>query len=722
MAVDSLARAMAAGKTPVDAYQMAVAGGYTGTKEEFEEEMGNSAANASNAAASAAEAAASAVTAANVNANMAPVYDSSSADGYAVGEYVLYNNALYECVSPVAPASAWDASKWEAVTVSGQLDDLGGKLTGLRSGKADAIHATAEGAIASFPDGADGEPMDSVVIGIDPVQDLHGYESPWPGGGGKNLLNNTATSQTVSNVAYTVNPDGTISTNGTSDGWNGLSLGQQTLKAGTYILSSGINSSHRYNQYLSATIEGNSVNTQQGDGTTFTVTGDVTFEIKLFTRPGYAPNQTVYPMIRLSSVSDGTYAPYSNVCPISGWTGAKVTRCGKNLANQANFSTEKPEYAIQNYWLGLSENQDGTYTLTRPLGWGGTGYVYVGTYNPGTYVFSANLIDKASVTCCCNIMFKKKNTWNNLETWTNSNLTSVGRFASPAKTLTEPFDVFVAIGPYTDNNAEVISGDYQLELGSTATAYEPYSGNTYAIDWEDEAGTVYGGSLDVTTGVLTVDRFLYVYDGTENFSKSSTALNGFYNNLSGSAARPHSWPAMIDYGAVVAISTETSSMFAVTRNVSEYRSNYGYCFLDSGMNFDAPPETFGTTIESFKAKLADLYSAGTPLSVFVKIATPITYQLTPTEVSTLLGTNNIWADTGDTAVGYVADTKLYIEQLTKPGDEDMTANANIASGKFFLVGNSLFYSTTAIAAGATIIPGTNCTAVSLADALNQLNT
>jgi hypothetical protein len=62
----------------------------------------------------------------------------------------------------------------------------------------------------------------------------------------------------------------------------------------------------------------------------------------------------------------------------------------------------------------------------------------------------------------------------------------------------------------------------------------------------------------------------------------------------------------------------------------------------------------------------------------------------------------------------------YIEELTKP-DHDMVADANIASGKYFMVGNSLYLSTQAIAQGAAIVPGTNCTAVSLAEALNLIN-
>lgn len=60
MAVDALARALAAGKVPVTAYEMAVQAGYTGTEEQFAQDMGNSGTNAANAAASASAAAASA--------------------------------------------------------------------------------------------------------------------------------------------------------------------------------------------------------------------------------------------------------------------------------------------------------------------------------------------------------------------------------------------------------------------------------------------------------------------------------------------------------------------------------------------------------------------------------------------------------------------------------------------------------------------------------------
>jgi len=35
----------------------------------------------------------------------------------------------------------------------------------------------------------DGYPLDDLKVYLEPQQDLHGYTNPWPGGGGKNLLN-----------------------------------------------------------------------------------------------------------------------------------------------------------------------------------------------------------------------------------------------------------------------------------------------------------------------------------------------------------------------------------------------------------------------------------------------------------------------------------------------------------------------------------------------------
>ena len=186
--------------------------------------------------------------------------------------------------------------------------------------------------------------------------------------------------------------------------------------------------------------------------------------------------------------------------------------------------------------------------------------------------------------------------------------------------------------------------EVMFEEGSEKTAYEPYRSGTYTL-------TVYSGTINLVTGDGVLDYFLYVYDGTEEFQKSGTALNGFYNNLS-YANLPHGWPMMINYNiSGASITNEKCSMLIPTRDVNQYKQNYGYLYLDSGHNFDVPPETFGTTTTSFKAKLAELYANGTPMAVCCKIATPITFHCDPQQaIMALKGSNTIWSPDGTVTV------------------------------------------------------------------------
>ena len=45
-----------------------------------------------------------------------------------------------------------------------------------------------------------------------------------------------------------------------------------------------------------------------------------------------------------------------------------------------------------------------------------------------------------------------------------------------------------------------------------------------------------------------------------------------------------------------------------------------------------------------------------------KLKEYVVYTLTPTEIKSLLGDNNVWVDCGNTEVTYRADTKLYIDK------------------------------------------------------------
>ena len=41
----------------------------------------------------------------------------SSSSTYAVGDLVVYDNKIYECITAITTAGAWDNSKWELVPV-----------------------------------------------------------------------------------------------------------------------------------------------------------------------------------------------------------------------------------------------------------------------------------------------------------------------------------------------------------------------------------------------------------------------------------------------------------------------------------------------------------------------------------------------------------------------------------------------------------------------------
>ena len=132
----------------------------------------------------------------------------------------------------------------------------------------------------------------------------------------------------------------------------------------------------------------------------------------------------------------------------------------------------------------------------------------------------------------------------------------------------------------------------------------------------------------------------------------------------------------------------------------------------------------GTTVIVKDRTLADktaaeIKTAMSGVQLVYELAQETTIPIDPVTIKTLLGNNNIYADTGDSSVEYPADTRLYIEHLTAP-DHDMIADSNIASGEFFMVGNSLYISTSAIAQGETIRVGTNCNQINLATALNNL--
>ena len=615
-----------------------------------------------------------------------------AADAKAVGDAIAGVTIETDKTLSVTDAPA------DAKVVGDELTDIKSDL----SDKAPAITNTASGSIAHFEDGSDANAK-SVIAHIEPVQDLHGYDSPWPAGGGKNLIdylsctgvgarngteskynNNTSISGNILTITQTYTSNGGILkgiqhpsiAEGTS-----FTVSFEAKCTGTTItVGYGAYGGGGTNHISNVTVI---QETWTNITKTFTAQGG---DIGIFIQATADGTSLDVRNLQLELGSTATsYAPYSNICPISGFTGMNVVRTGKNLLNPSTYAFQTK---IQN-GLTYTVQSDGTIHVTgTATATGGPTLCDYFELPNGTYSW---LNETGNHIRCA---YRKRD-----------------KASGSTGALNNPFTVDGSFEIYINIYCDLSTGSYdyylhpQIELASTATPYEPYTGSTLPITFPSEAGTVYGGYVDVTNGKLVVDRAMVIIDSSWDTAISSTGETvtvAMYNNayLPGIASK------------ALPVSNRFSTNIA--------SGQIGRMVYGAPNFYLAVPTSELTSVDV--AGLKSWFSSH-ETHVCYKLATPITYDITPIQIATLLGVNNVWNDAnGDTDVEYKADTKLYIEQLTKPTEDDMVANSNIANGTFCMVGgNRLFLSTTSIAVGETIIPGTNCTELSLADALNNLN-
>lgn len=184
--------------------------------------------------------------------------------------------------------------KLSRATMSIFLDSLGGSIDNVD--------------VATFD--SDGGDLKALVVGIDPVQDLHGYASPWPAGGGKNLFDaslfDTGTAGSIVYTSFDV-PNGTY-TMSTPDFPLVLGIANVFFKEG--VVTSGVTSS------------ANGVTTEKSR--TITVT-DGHYTVAYRSTQADNTNNPKDFKWQIESGSTATdWTPYSNICPITGHSSVNV--------------------------------------------------------------------------------------------------------------------------------------------------------------------------------------------------------------------------------------------------------------------------------------------------------------------------------------------------------------------------------------------------------------
>lgn len=600
-----------------------------------------------------------------------------SASGYAESA-----SASAEAAGESAESAAASAEEAEQA-VSGLTEDVE-ELQKQMQAKASVIISTASGSIASFSDGADDMPCKSVVCNVDAVQDLHGQDAPYPAGGRGNYLSLSAF-ETTSSVKVDAVTNGLKLTTLTDGQYKRVykfipftGHDGSTLYLKSSIVNSGSNDgsiSVRFfddNVEISGSTRLENYATRQSHQVTVP-TGTTRLDIVLYVTTTYSGsvNDTTTFTNMMLSLTDIAYKPYSNICPISGWDGVTVVRTGKNLWSLGSSgSVDTPGFLFSKQTLSNFLRPD-TYTIS-----------FDGTISYAVQLTLRDIND--------DIVYAK--------------VIRTADVVNGHYSTTFILDRDVCIASIYSNGTSSVN-DFMLELGSTESVYEPYQpADSHSLSFPS---TVYGGWVDVVKGELHVTHGI-VDLGSLNWAMSTGSTQSILRFWS--------------YGVESYTKRPVDNNSKINMICSIYvndTANNGF----NGIKTDVVTVSTAGTLSVYPSNTytdtAEFKTAMSGVQLVYELATEIVYELDPVTITTLLGNNNIYCNTGDTTAVYPADTKLYIQHLTQP-DSDMIADSNIASGKFFMVGNSLYISTSAIAQGETIRVGTNCNQINLAQALNNL--
>ena len=328
----------------------------------------------------------------------------------------------------------------------------------------------------------------------------------------------------------------------------------------------------------------------------------------------------------------GTPAP-DNVRPITGWTGAGITCSGKNLLNP-----DMNAYDIKRYYRIMF----GVVPWDKPA--------------IMSFVEKDPSVDISNVSIgFVEDVYKESPALSPINfRWVISNGVVKDNKTNVSQIDNQTICTGIFIYPNTpDVFAQLFARfDIQVELGSVATAYEPYRNkNVYQVAFPSEAGTVYGGTLEIAqdgTGTLTVDK-AYADLGTLDWGYN-TSLSLFFSNLSNAKFYNSSKGGACICSAYDSTYSKSYSSWSAFPNEN---ISCGNNYSTGAINL-CVKDTQYTDAATFK-------TAMNGVQLVYELATPQTYTFTAEQVKSLLGINNVWADCGDTQItAYYADKTLLI--------------------------------------------------------------
>ena len=318
--------------------------------------------------------------------------------------------------------------------------------------------------------------------------------------------------------------------------------------------------------------------------------------------------------VALDPIQSGSGDPSpNNIRPISGHSSVTAVRDGKNLLDSTLADI------VVGTILGTTGKNSSSTNRLRTNG-------YIPIKPDVTYITSyAGNIGKSF----CHYYDASKAYLGN-SGWVNKGAS----FTSPSKVAF----VRIVFGKSNDGTVSVDDiANVQLELGS-ATAYEPFQGISVTLSLGQ---TVYGCTVDLVSGVMTVDT--YAYD-LANYTESVAVVGNGDNRY-------------FRFDELPIYPTDASSYCIsdkyVNANVASTSTDVGVRIgKASAINHrsiffrpENPANYNATTIKSF---ITDTLGG---LTVCYKID-PLVIQLTPTQIEMLMRENTVWSDAGLVTLNY----------------------------------------------------------------------
>ena len=327
----------------------------------------------------------------------------------------------------------------------------------------------------------------------------------------------------------------------------------------------------------------------------------------------------------------GTPSP-ENIRPIKGRDSVTVTRCGENLFNPAWM----PEKTLNN-GLTWTITSDGTVTANGTAN--GTSYYNSDYFSlpAGTYTISAMPYFRMSI----------------LNRDVGDTTVAAQQVGQPC-TFTVETDIqnaslFFATSGILDN----VSAKPQIEKGTTATTYAPYTGQTATLTLPR---TIYGGTVDTVSSEGQETRKLLTLDGTEKWMVSGKFLDNKTDWYYVSSKIPNAVNAASQKGNEIC-SHYPHADIANTNTAQGCAIVWGAIRVRWG-------DTIPDDADAWKAHLAAQYAAGTPVQIAYKLAEPVPFTVTGAQpISALSGVNTLLTDADSVTVTGRADPIKRITDL-----------------------------------------------------------